>query len=255
MPETGPGAGAEMARTAAKREEGVMQERSLRGTVSVERGMATKRVVRDCLWGARGGDVDVDVGVGKREEVDGVGCGVEWAEGVSIVAESRGEVGFGVGVWRLRFVGRAGGLGSVESCPWYCSGALGFFPPGCLLIVVSSMPSAGASCCSGSPTALSSVDLELRPWSSRILPHPFERLEDGDNWIPSRGPIEGCSTRSSGPWSSRILSHAFERPEDGDSWIPSRGTTEGCSTCSSGCDPSIFGPEEGTLSIGSLTSD
>lgn len=45
-----------------------MQERSLRGTVSVERGMAMKRVVRDCLSGVKG--------VGEDEEIEAEGGGM-----------------------------------------------------------------------------------------------------------------------------------------------------------------------------------
>ncbi len=86
-----------------------MQERSLRGTVSEERGMAMKRVVRDCLWGARGeGAEDTEEesvdwgieegGVEKREwsceDVDGVGRGEERADGERIAVESCGDVGF-----------------------------------------------------------------------------------------------------------------------------------------------------------------
>ena len=73
MPETAlswPGV-AEMARTAVKKESRDMQERSLRGTASVERGMATKRVVWDCLCGARReGD----------EEGGGGGGGLWWVD-------------------------------------------------------------------------------------------------------------------------------------------------------------------------------
>lgn len=81
-----------MARTFVKKEERDMQERSLRGTESVERGMAMKRVVWDCLCGGRRGEDDdggmwwVDwegrevVGVedceGFGEKVEGV-CGGE----------------------------------------------------------------------------------------------------------------------------------------------------------------------------------
>lgn len=69
--------------------------------MSVERGMAMKRVVRDCLWGARGEEEEdewgfEEVGVGNLEgsweDVDGVGWGEERVEGEGIAAESWGEV-------------------------------------------------------------------------------------------------------------------------------------------------------------------
>ena len=82
---------AEMARTEAKKEERVMQERSLRGTVSLERGMAMKRVVRDCLSGIKG--------FGEDEEGGGmVECGVEevvGVEGLEWVCEEVDGVGRG----------------------------------------------------------------------------------------------------------------------------------------------------------------
>ncbi len=75
--------------------------------------MAMKRVVRDCLWGARReGEDDTDCdneeasvdwgieegGVEKREwsceEVDGVGRGEERADGERIAVESCGDVEF-----------------------------------------------------------------------------------------------------------------------------------------------------------------
>lgn len=66
--------------------------------------MAMKRVVRDCLWGARRGEEESvgcgfirDVGVGKREgaceDVDGVGWGDERAEEERMAVESWGDVG------------------------------------------------------------------------------------------------------------------------------------------------------------------
>lgn len=53
-------AGPEIARTEAKKEGRDVQERSLRGTVSVDKGMAMKRVVLDCLCGVSGVDDEVD---------------------------------------------------------------------------------------------------------------------------------------------------------------------------------------------------
>lgn len=86
---------AEIARTEAKKEERVMQERSLRGTVSVERGMAMKRVVRDCLSGVKGVDEDEEI----EEEGGGmVECGVEdvvGVEGLEWVCEEVDGVGRG----------------------------------------------------------------------------------------------------------------------------------------------------------------
>lgn len=81
-----------------------MQERSLRGTVSVERGMAMKRVVRDSLWEGSWNAESVgssgfrDVGVGNLEgfgeDADGVGRGDEWVDGERIAVGSCGDVGF-----------------------------------------------------------------------------------------------------------------------------------------------------------------
>lgn len=104
MPETTAASslGEEIARTAAKKAGRDMQERSLRGTVSAERGMAMKRVVRNCLCGlrrrGRGGSVGgsglkgVEVGVEKREGscegVEGVGRGEERADGERIDVEN-----------------------------------------------------------------------------------------------------------------------------------------------------------------------
>lgn len=91
-----------------KKEARVMQERSLRGTVSVERGMAMKRVVRDCLWEGSWNAESVgsglrDVGVGNLEgfgeDADGVGRGDEWVDGERVAVGSCGDVGskgFGV---------------------------------------------------------------------------------------------------------------------------------------------------------------
>lgn len=168
-------AGPEIARTEEKKAGREGQERSFRGTVSVDKGMAMKRVVWDCLWGVRrveGDVVDVVdeggwwwlvscgivrdvvvlvVGVesleGFWEEVDGVVCC--WGdEGVDWDVESWGEVGFVEDAWRLRFVGFDSKLGSAGLCAWCCGlwaggGASALSPRGCLLVGLSLTGSVG----------------------------------------------------------------------------------------------------------------
>lgn len=104
MPETVSWPGwAQIARTELKRDDRVMQERSLSGTLSVESGMAMNNVVRDCLWEASGDEESMgcgfnDVGVGNLvwycEDVESVGRGDERGDGERIAVESCGDMGF-----------------------------------------------------------------------------------------------------------------------------------------------------------------
>lgn len=179
-----------MARTEAKKEGRDGQERSLRGTVSVDKGMAMKRVVWDCLCGVSGIEVDeavvddeggrlvvkdvvvVVVGVesreGLREEAEGVVCC--WGdERMDWDVESWGEVGF-VGfeddAWRLRLVAFEGKCGSAGVCAW-CrgrwagGGASAMFSCGCLLLDRSLAGSVGVWCALRVSTALSSWTVEV----------------------------------------------------------------------------------------------
>lgn len=74
----------EIARTFLKKESRDGQERSLRGTESVERGMATKRVVRERMWGGRRVDWEGRevVGVEEREGLGEKGEGLRGEERV-----------------------------------------------------------------------------------------------------------------------------------------------------------------------------
>ena len=98
---------------------------------------------------------DVVVGVenleGSCEDADDVGGGEERMDGEGFAVESCGEMWFegsGMGLWRLRFVGLAMVLGSLDSCLWYCGpramGASALFSYRCLLVALLSVRSAGA---------------------------------------------------------------------------------------------------------------